>query len=82
MEFLSLSRRRSFARNVPRGEERGETDVFAGYGTRNVDYLILSAMKKCSLAYTLISPNMEMEFSVKSYKKVPKKFQVRFNNKI
>ena len=28
MEFLSLSRRRSFARNVPSGEERGETDVF------------------------------------------------------
>ena len=31
MEFLSLSRRRSSARNVPSGEERGETDVFAGY---------------------------------------------------
>ena len=31
MEFLSLSRRRSSARNVPGGEERGETDVFAGY---------------------------------------------------
>ena len=30
-EFLSLSRRRSSARNVPIGEERGETDVFAGY---------------------------------------------------
>ena len=30
MEFLSLSRRRSSARNVPSGEERGETDVFAG----------------------------------------------------
>ena len=29
MEFLSLSRRP--ARNVPSGEERGETDVFAGY---------------------------------------------------
>ena len=26
----SLSRRRSSARNVPSGEERGETDVFAG----------------------------------------------------
>ena len=33
MEFLSLSRRRSYARNVPSGEERGETDVFAGYST-------------------------------------------------
>ena len=31
MEFLSLSRRSSSARNVPGGEERGETDVFAGY---------------------------------------------------
>ena len=30
MEFRSLSRRRSSARNVPSGEERGETDVFAG----------------------------------------------------
>ena len=31
MEFLSRSRRRSSARNVPSSEERGETDVFAGY---------------------------------------------------
>ena len=31
MEFLSLSRRCSSARNVPSSEERGETDVFAGY---------------------------------------------------
>ena len=31
MEFLSLSRRRSFARKVASDEERGETDVFAGY---------------------------------------------------
>ena len=31
MEFLSLSRRRSSVQNVPRGEERGETDVFTGY---------------------------------------------------
>ena len=30
MQFLSLSRRHSSARNVPSGEERGETDVFAG----------------------------------------------------
>ena len=34
MEFLSLSHRRSSARNVPIGEERGETDVFAGYSRR------------------------------------------------
>ena len=31
MEFLSLSRRRSSARNVLSDEERGETDIFAGY---------------------------------------------------
>ena len=31
IEFLSLSRRRSSARNVPSGKERGETDVFSGY---------------------------------------------------
>ena len=31
MEFLSLRRRRSSARNVLSGEERGETDVSAGY---------------------------------------------------
>ena len=36
MEFLSLSRRRSSARNVHSGEERGEMDVFAGY--ESVDY--------------------------------------------
>ena len=30
MEFLSLIRGRSSARNVPSGKERGETDVFAG----------------------------------------------------
>ena len=30
MEFLPLSRRRSSPQNVPSGEERGETDVFAG----------------------------------------------------
>ena len=31
MEFLSLSRRRSSAQNVPSSEEGGETDVFTGY---------------------------------------------------
>ena len=31
MEFLSLSRRRFSARNIPSGEDRGETDVFTGY---------------------------------------------------
>ena len=31
MEFLSLSLKRPSARNLHSGEERGETDVFAGY---------------------------------------------------
>ena len=36
MEFLSLSRRRSSARNVPSGEQ-GETDVFAGYKSNTLE---------------------------------------------
>ena len=36
MEFLSLSRRRSSSRNVPSGEERGETAAFAGLSVHNV----------------------------------------------
>ena len=36
MEFLPLSRRRPSPRNVPSGEERGETDVFTGYSFANV----------------------------------------------
>jgi len=39
MEFLSQSRRRSSTRNVPGGEERGETDVFAGYRIAGFYYL-------------------------------------------
>ena len=39
MEFVSLSRRRSSARNVPGGEERGETDVFAGYDLSRGNFL-------------------------------------------
>ena len=35
MEFLSLSRRRSSARNVPSGEEQGETDFFATRKNKN-----------------------------------------------
>ena len=35
MEFLSLSCRRFSARNIPSGEERGETDVFTGYFSTN-----------------------------------------------
>ena len=51
MEFLSLSRRRSSARNVPSGEERGEADVFAGYGLLNTSELHvqygIQAFAKC-----------------------------------
>ena len=47
MEFLSLSRRRSSARNVPSGEERGETNVFAGYRGKGVGaYLSLSGGRR------------------------------------
>ena len=42
MEFLSLSRRRSSARNVPSGEERGETDVFAGYQKLSLKLTLLT----------------------------------------
>ena len=35
MEFLSLSRRRSSSRNVPSGEERGDTAAFVGYDDEN-----------------------------------------------
>ena len=42
MEFLSLSRRRSSTRNVLSDEERGETDVFAGYWLLNVMVINLS----------------------------------------
>ena len=41
MEFLPLSRRRSSSRNVPGGEERGETDVFAGYYTPQIESFLV-----------------------------------------
>ena len=41
MEFLSLNRRRSSERNDPNGEERGETDVFAGYIPTGYDEITL-----------------------------------------
>ena len=40
MEFLSLSRRRSSARNILSDEERGETDVFAGYQSQWVKQIL------------------------------------------
>ena len=38
MDFLPLSRRRSSSRNVPGGQERGETDVFAGWEDEPILY--------------------------------------------
>ena len=46
MEFLQLSRRRSCSRNVPGGEERGETDVFAGYSKNKIDNNKLEEKRK------------------------------------
>ena len=43
MEFLPLSRRRSSSRNVSGGEERGETDVFAGYSVEGI--LLISLLQ-------------------------------------
>ena len=43
MEFLPLSRRRFSSRNVPSGEEPGETDVFAGYKFINFSFFVLTA---------------------------------------
>ena len=37
MEFLPPSRRCSSAWNAPKGEEQGETDVFAGYSKERGD---------------------------------------------
>ena len=48
MEFLPLSRRRSSAQNVLSNEERGETDVFAGY-------LLLRSGKTRVISYKLFS---------------------------
>ena len=41
--FANRDVSRSSARNVPSGEERGETDVFAGYG--DFRFLYLSTAK-------------------------------------
>ena len=50
MEFLSLSRRCSSARNVPSGEERGEMDVFAGYKPPTMN--VVSTKKNSELHVT------------------------------
>ena len=61
MEFLPLSRRRSSARNVPSYEERGETDVFAGYWLWNTYPFVPSSNSEicircfCDLASELMS---------------------------
>ena len=50
MEFLSLSRRRSFARNDPSSEERGETYVFQA--TRLVEKIKRYSLKAKSFQNT------------------------------
>ena len=70
MEFLPLSRRRSSARNVPSGEEQGETDVFAGYfiNSRNKrSGLQLTVRLNCrkDLYYkTAISPDLKKDIGL------------------
>ena len=70
MEFLSLSRRRSSARDVLSDEERGETDVFAGYktkgeklkktGVRQVNDQIINHNNKSFMPFKMFGPfNME-----------------------
>ena len=49
MEFLPLSRRRSSARNVPTGEERGETDVFAGYCSCHFCHICFSIFSRSKI---------------------------------
>ena len=50
MEFLSLSRRRFSMQNVPSSEERGETDVSAGYllqSPSQFDILSVNDVQQC-----------------------------------
>ena len=60
MEFLSLSRRCSSARNVPSGEERGETDVFAGY--KPLSWQLNGMMQGCRNSNKKIYSNYECSF--------------------
>ena len=59
MEFLSLSRRRSSVRNVPSGEERGETDASAGYN------------KLCKIRDTGESVQTKLDRFLLSYRATP-----------
>ena len=63
MEFLSLSRRRSSARNVLSDEERGETDVFAGYNQagfqENIPQELLKYLKQQNLSPVPLLPAMQ-----------------------
>ena len=79
MKFMSLSRRRSSSRNVPSGEERGETDVFAGY--KELSSFLLETIRelksKC-VTPLLLGPLLETrqngQFFPLSLVKVPEVF--------
>ena len=60
MEFLSLSRRFSSARNIPSGEERGKTDVFAGY--KPLSWQLNGMMQGCRNSNKKIYSNYECSF--------------------
>ena len=58
-EDVSLSRRPSSARNVPSDEERGETDVFAGYCPSFLFFLLSSQLSRLTRAETLATQAKE-----------------------
>ena len=64
MEFLSLSRRRSSPRNVPSDEERGETDVFAGYQKRLYSYNVCIRRPSLITALYLIDDLHDSYFTI------------------
>ena len=69
MEFLSLSRRRSSARNVLSDEERGETDVFAGY----LENGVMMIPKRLLLTLIFACLCFKKSLLIKNYKKVTNK---------
>ena len=72
MEFLSLSRRHSSARNVPSGEERGVTNVFAGYIRHHCFYLWVFLL----LSWPVSSTHCVLMELLKDWQKVQNVFNV------